>query len=599
MTVSCFPRAASCLALLAALAAPTAAQAGFDDVFPEGTLMWLAVDDVSGLNAAIERTSQGRLIADPAFGPLRAELERGVMGWVEDGRELLGVDLWEFVQRFEGAVAIGVLELRPAKVLGAEPDARVGLLAELRDDSSEAVLDDLDLLAERLVEEFPEEFVLKFEDRADVQASLLVDAAGEGTLSYAVEDGVLAMTLELGATQDAFSLETLLFAARGEGESALNEHPGFAASALAGPQDPGRARLWVDVPAIVQLDVDAQAAAGLPGPSEFERLGIDKLGPLTIVSRIDEADRQQQRASLSWGADFFLAPLLDAARGSGAPVAFDWMPPDAEFGVALDLDVPALFDAGLDMLSESQPDAAREVVTGMAAAEGELGFHPRDDLMEALSGQFGFFAREPAGGIAPGDMFGAANSFALVAGLRDAALMGEFFDAVIRGQGLHVARQREVFEGFEVFALPVFPGITLHYSLGGDVLVLSTNGDHVRDVLRRRADPELASFGNAETMRTARAQLPDEAVVLFAMDAAASLEGMFELPGQMAEMFVVTGETPPMIPWGDDEVRLDALLRDLAALLPSREIVRKHVEGYALTSMQLDASGVSVESTSP
>lgn len=599
MTVSCLSRVAGRLALLAALAAPTAAQAGFDDVFPEDTLMWFAADDVSGYEAAFARTAQGRLFADPGFAPLIEELERGVQGWVEMGRERLGVDLWELATQVEGALAFGLVEVVPPSEAGAEPAVALALLAELREDSGELVLDDLDLLAEKLVEAEPDQVVLKFEERAGVPASLLVGTEGDATIAWAVDEGVLAITMELGAAQESETLETLLFALRGEGESALNENPRFAASALTGAADPSRVRVWLDVPGFLQTMLEAQGREGLPPPPEIEQFGLDALGPLSLLTRIDDTHKQRQHMELSWGADFFLAPLLDAARGSGAPVAFDWMPPDAEFGVALDLDVPALFDAGLDMLSEAQPDAAREVVTGMAAAEGELGFHPRDDLMEALSGQFGFFAREPAGGIAPGDMFGAANSFALVAGLRDAALMGEFFDAVIRGQGLHVARQREVFEGFEVFALPVFPGITLHYSLGGDVLVLSTNGDHVRDVLRRRADPELASFGNAETMRASRAQLPDEAVVLFAMDAAASLEGMLELPSQMAEMFAVTGETPPMLPWGDDELRLDALLRDLAALLPSREIVRKHVEGYALTSMQLGASGVSVESTSP
>ncbi|GJM21076.1 MAG: hypothetical protein DHS20C15_09910 [Planctomycetota bacterium] len=596
MTAPALARAALALTCCAGLAAPLVAQSGFTDVLPGDTLAWAAIDDLEGALDGTLATQSYKVLMDPAFDALRAELAQGFTGMSDHYETVLGVNLLELLGHVEGGAAVALLHLRSRSIEGLPPDLAWTLLLDLKEGAGDDVLTALDELAELAVEDSEGRLVLKFEERAGVQASLLVelnDSEEVVTVSYAVDQDVLVIVQEFGAAQDELHLETLLLGVAGELDETLAEAPEFAAAGFVDQGAPARARLWADLGQLMLLGPVSEGSGDVQVP-----FGLDALGNFVIESSAS-ADGLLQDMSLHWDQGLDAAELVAAARGDNDPVALAWMPADVDLGAAAELDIAALADAWLSSISAQSPELAVALISGMNDLEAEFGFHPRDDVIEALNGQYGLFLREPEGGLDPNDVFGLIDSVAFCAGLDDASLLGEFFDAVIRSQGLHVARKRDIFEGFEVFALPVFPGIELFYSLGGDVLTLSTSGELVRDVLRRLGNPELASLAKEPSVVAARERLPQASSVLFAATAASTVESLVDWPrGAASAMSMVTDEIPS-VPWGDGDISLDALIVRLVELMPPRELVRQRVQGYSLVSLELTDGGIEVRSYAP
>lgn len=603
--------AAFVLLVGSALAAPRA-QHAFADVFPEDTALWFGVDDLSAFGEGFAASPFGALLADPDFAPFMEELQRGLLGAEAQLAERWGVDLAGLRAEFRGAAAFGVCEL---VVDDSDAPGRsrlvMALLLELDPGAEARTLEAVDALVEALVDGAEQDLSMRFGDIDGTATSQVVGFDTGATLSYTATDGALVFLGEGYAAQDDAGLHRWLDTLRARGlreggAASLLEAPEFVAAGLARVGAPSRLRGFARLPALVLAGSSRSPQDIARRRAAIEAWGLDACGPLAFEQSLD-ADGLRQQLRVTWGAEFRLSEFAAAVRAGGDPRALHWIPPEARSAWAFDSDPGATFDALLELLSREEPDAARDLVLKLAALEAEWGLHPRDDLLEALDGQFGWYAapqfegadaREGKALIAQlQDPIAFVRSWTLMLGLRDVDMVRGFVEARLRDLGLHVAQKFEEFEGYRVAAVPLpwLPGLSVSYALTEDLLVVGLDADQVRQVLRRRANPKLLSLADDPEFIEVRAALPPRVDQLQVVDLAGNLALLAQFweagvaSEAEAQRRIIGRVGGPDLLWGDGTIRWWALLERVTRLLPNADVFERHLRGANLSAMRVDA----------
>jgi len=473
-------------------------------------------------------------------------------------------------------------------------------MAEVGDDP-EAFADGFDALVDAWVEEAG--LVLKTDVVRELPVAIVVDAEGEqGELRYAFVDGTLVATISSRGVDPADDLGQLIDGLRGESEQLpLAESPAYAESLAAGADQPlAGVRAWVSLRPLWDLARLARQSADPEGATDSEWEMVENLGALavsTLAGASWYADgRSRSAAALTIEETSGVFSVLAAAVASQRCELLKLVPPGVDTAVAADLDLAAAFDASLELATEIDPELGWDLISGLADAEADLGFHPKDDLIDRTDGQLAFFLSEvPAEESLPGGLVPGGKNFALLVGLNDGEGMRLLIDALIRKHGLNAARSRQEFEGFDVYLIPIMP-VTVAYAVLDDLLVVSLAPSLVQDVLRRKAHPELASLAGSEDYLAARAELPEQASMLSYARGGDGLRSALKtlLEVQRSGQLMISPVSPPVVLPPELQATLERLE------LPGPEVVDRYVDGVELAVITIHEDGsLSVAQTTP
>lgn len=574
-------------ALVAVLAARSAAQPAFEEVLPESTVIAMLVDDLAGSRADVSDSSWGRVWADPAFAEARAVFESSIDAWAATSKEAWGSDPLELLDMLQGQAALALLQLAPPVGEDEPPTVVLALLLGLGE-HAEAFADGFDTIIDRWVKQAG--LVLKTGVVRELPMATVLDPDGKkGELRYTFAENTLVAVIASRGSEQGDQLGLLVDALHGEGEHVLADSPAYRASSAAPlPDDLHGMRFWCDFAAPWKLlrDFAEEAGTGSETWKVIDGLRLDALTSFSASSWFQEGwGRSISQLAVTEAEGLF--GVLSAAIQDQRPQLLALVPPGVHTAVALDLDLAAAFDASLELATRIDPKLGWSLISGMSDAEAELGFHPKDDLVDRLDGQLAFFmGTVPPEEALPGTDAADPRGFCLLVGLQDGEEVRRLIDDQVRRNGLHAARSRQEFEGFDLYLIPIMP-VTVVYAVLDDLFILSLSPSLVQDVLRRRANPELASLATDESFQAARALLPEDATVVSYARAGDGLRSVLAMLNavQSSGSLALNPMAPP--------TELPPELAEWLARfpLPGPEVVDRHIEGAELGVVTLGADG--------
>jgi hypothetical protein len=587
--------AASLLVALTSVPAFAAGDVSFEEVLPKGTLGLVLVDDMAALREDLSTTSWGRVLFDPEMSSVRGGLEDGLADMAARGNENWGHDPLAMLDAVEGQVAFALLELTlPQNLMDDTPGVAFAVLMELGE-GEEEFADAFDGLIERWVEDSGQ--LLKTETVRELPAALVVDPDGrEGEMAYLFADSVLVMVLTNSASDATELAGVLVDGLRGEAEDALLDEPAYADSvASRGVVEASGVRMWGHLGAMWELIFALAEAEDEDSVQGMQDMGLDRLRSLASTVWIDDGwVHTTGRVAVAEpdGMWSVVAAAIDDQRCQ----LLDLVPPGVVSAFAADVDMSAAFDAGLELAASIDPEVGLGIITDMAEMEADLGFHPKDDLIDGLDGQLMLFMSEvdvtealPLGG-------GEPMNFCVAAGLYDGEEMRRLLDALVRRNGLHAARTRVEFEGYDLYLIPLGPGLNLAYAVLDDLLVLSASPSLVQDVLRRKANPDLMSLASSDFFSEARSKLPEAETFVQYARAGDSIRTVFTMLGEIQRTGAI--QFNPLEP--PEELPEELLVFLRALTLPEGDVVERHVGGAEVAVWSLDeAGGLTVDQVLP
>jgi hypothetical protein len=524
------------LALLAARApaqdapkpAPAPAKPGFESFAPKNTLFFIGVDNLDLLRADCAASPWGRLCADPTNEALRKSFASLLTKLGAATEKEMGIDVVEAIERVTGRVGIASFgELGPtghdfAFTWGMESQEHV---AELR------------ALAQKALDHANEQgkLVLKTETEGDVEVTLAVPKDPEShdpDLRIGAAGPVLLVDGAAGSFRDKSNFQNAVAALKGEGKESLASLSSFKESRAARA---GGVKFWFDTGATVRARFaaakaakkegeaadapDAESDDGGYGAKMSAALGFDELGPLS--ARVDvNATEMRVEALQAWGGKGGLAQLLTGWLSGSDVSLLQVIPAEAEHALAVHVD----FAKGM-----AASAAIEKAVTGVdvppdgsapadpnAPPDADAPLDPKRDFMDHLDGRIAFYiANVDPSEAAP--MLGTSKprGLCLALGVKSAEPLRASLEKFLRSMGLHAARKKSEFQGFQVFTVPVTP-LTIHYAVLDDVALISTSLTMLQDVLRRKSDKELKNLaGDASFKREFEALTPGSSLVLW------------------------------------------------------------------------------------
>ncbi len=589
------PRRLATLLLTAPLAAQTAAtQQGFEHVLPANTLAFVGVADVEQMSKDFRASSSGRFWYDPACSSLRETLCDHVDVLTSQVHAELGVDPLELLEMLHGRVALAVVGL-PGDATAFHDDGDVSgmalvLLADTGEDRDRCA-QVVDALVARLAE--ASGAVRKSNLLGETEVSVIeLDApGGEGgtlRLNHAFHGDTLLVTFEKHPLAHD-PLDALLARLDGEPGEVLADRPQYRGSIAA---QAGGLQGWADLGRVMDFVHDAVAGSEDEDDLQImERLGLFDLGCLSFSSRY-AAGESRFDLSLDWGGGGWIPSFMRLLCVSGPASTLDAVPQDCRSAMAARLDFGGLFDTAVKALMESGEVEMSDVTGFLAESEEMLGFNLRDDLLDALDGQVTVVTAEVDASEAFMGTEADPQNYALLIGLADGQRINTLVEATVRKMGLHAARQRQEFQGYEMYSVPVFPGIEVNYAILPDMAVISLSGTLLQDVLRRKAGGDLPDLAGDQDFSARAASLLREPGMLQYTDTAGSVKGLFRALGGMSEMFEGFARGAP-----DELAGLFSLLTDLPRV--DEAVIEKHFAGASVTAMAVDEQGLRVQTVSP
>jgi len=583
-------------ALLLVLAAPAAAvqdkagsPPGFEHVVPSDAVLFVGTADVEALGREFRSSPGGRFWYDPANAPLREALEARIDGLTAQMHAELGVDPLKFLEMLHGRLALTTVGMPRVEDLGPGPPHgfALALLADVGPDR-DACETLVSAFADRLAEELGA--VRKSAVTGDTEISVLEIARGdENEPSLRLEHGfhgdTLVLTLELHPMQPD-ALETLVARLDGEPGESLADVPRFAGSLAA---ESGGTQLWIDCGRILGLLREALVSQGDDEQANFlGRTGLFDLGCLAMNSGYEKAG-SRMRLHLDWWGSGWIQTFARLACVSGSASTLSVVPADCLSAFAAHVDFGGLFDAVVKALIDSGAVTMPDVVGFLTEAEESLGFNPRDDLLEALDGQVTLVGCSvPPEEAMPG-VEGDPQNMVLLVGLKDGARVNGIIEDAVRRTGLHAARKRAEFQGYEMFSVPVFPGVEVHYAVLPDLAVLSLSGTLLQDVLRRKADGDLPTLAKDKEFQARLASLTRSPGLLEYQDTAANAKAAFRALDSVGELLQRM-----------DHGELAGLIGLLTGLPKVDEaLIDKHFKGATVAALSVDEHGLAMEAVSP
>jgi hypothetical protein len=348
--------------------------------------------------------------------------------------------------------------------------------------------------------------------------------------------------------------------------------------------------MWADVGGIMRMVFDNLESFGKLDKDEaklIETLGLRDVGVMSMNLHCDEAG-SRAALRLDWTGDGWIPRLSRQVCRPGTFRSLAYVPADCRGVQALQSDPAGLFDAVVKMLIEFGELSPADLVEGLTDFEAELGFNPREDLLELLDGELVFMVSDvdqsEAFPFTPMDPI----NFAAIMGLVDGEEMRTLVDGVIRRMGLHVGLRSEEFLGYMVTYLPLIPGFSLYYAILDDMVVVSMSPTMVHDVLRRRSSADLPSMRSAADFRQVADRLQGGYGLLGYSDSAAELKSALRMLKGFPEFFGAQGQAVPgelawlaQMPW------------------PEESVVDKYFSGGTASALTIDETGLMFESIGP
>ena len=578
-----------CLALLAVLAAPAAAQQGFEHVVPSDAVFYAGAVDIEALGRAFRDSPSGRFWYDPANAPLREALEARVDALTAQMHAELGVDPLDLFDMLHGRLAIATVGLPRAEDLDDGPPRGFGVafLADVGSDR-DACEDLFSSLADRLAEELGA--VRKSAMAGDTEVSVLDIGGGSDEHSvrfkHAIHESTLVLTVELHPMQPD-AMETLIARLDGEPGESLADTPRFADTLAA---ETGGTQLWIDFGRIMDV---VRAAAEAHGEDDealdiMRRCGLFDLGCLAMCSNY-EPSGTRMHMRLDWSGDGWIQTFARLACVPGPATTLSVLPADCVSAFAAHVDFTGLFDAIVKALIDSGAATMADVVGFLTDAEDNLGFNPRDDLLDSLDNQVTLASCPvPAEEAMPG-VEGGPENMVLMLGLKDGSRLNTLVEDAVRKTGLHAARKRSEFQGYEVFSVPVFPPFDVHYAMLPDMAVISLSGTLLQDVLRRKAGSDLPTLADNQEFKERLASLTHTPGMLEYQDTAANAKAAFRALASLGDM-LREFDVGPL-------AGLVSLLEDLPPT--DDELIDKHLKGATVAALSVDERGFAMEAVSP
>ncbi len=477
----------------------------FADVFPKGCIAYASVRDFPALKSSFDGSPFGRFFADPGF---KATFEALTRKWEEQAdseAEKVLSKLRDSLDLIQGEIAVALLEVDKDS---ETPDFAAALLINVGDKTDEFA---------RIVEELFDEIVkegkaiLKHDDLDGVPMIRMLEKPEEGEevddqeVQFAASNGVACLVVAAGsAAQDNHLGRLLRQAADQEGES-LRQDPAFTETALA--TCVAQVEMYLHVGTLAQLGRDQMEAepedgevlepgSEDPGPEGFnpeeafnpEAMGLLSFGAVTFQGGLDLSGGSVS-AELKWSEVKPLQQILSALFSGSDTVSFaSWVPADAKSFTSIAADLKALLDLSLSFSKTEE--------SGIPP--------PVSEAFKILNGQLAFFVSSvpPEEGLPIPQMPEPLN-FALFLGVHDSKAADAFVTEMLRPMGLHAARRREEFLGFQVYHLPVGGFINVHYAVLEECVLASLSDTLIKDVLRRKSNPELESLLGSGNVKTA------------------------------------------------------------------------------------------------
>ncbi len=592
---------------------PTAAarRAGFETVFGQHALLFFGVDDLPELLADWAASPWGRLAKDEAALPVRSSFSALLDAVAVRSKAGYGFDAVDTFELLRGRFAV---TLAGAFAGALDPDHPVDFFAMAAVDAGEhagEVRDRLLLGVDQLAERG--KLVVKRETfgTREVVQMVPTHAEGRGVIQMAAVQETVAVGAVGGSylTSEAF-LHTL-DGLDGEGVESLAQLPAFLSSLAALP---GGAKLFVDTGALMRAGLKAAAAdpAAAANPlAEIQRqLGLDQLGVLG-ARLIINADGMRLDAHQAWSGGA-LAKLLDAWLGDGDLTLLKLLPADAQNAVALHLDLAAGIDATIAVTKEmGVPSPFDGGGGGGDAAPTAVGapapFDVRKELLDHLDGRIAFVSAtvdESESWMGSTNQRGEGVNYALVVGTKNAEALAASLDRQLRSQGLHAARRRAEFEGFQVYTLPMGP-VSISYAIVADFLAVSPSPTLLQDLLRRKANGELANLAADPVFQRQLAATGRPSALYFWSKSSAELVG--QALGASSFVRAIPSDVD-----GDEghggtaaegsdpqavlEERLDAFVAALEGLDPA--LITKHLPAGSVLALGCDQGGIWLEGVS-
>lgn len=494
--------------------APEAPRApGYEHFVPAEAVAFVGIDHLDELLAGFRASAYGRLLDDEKAAPVKAAFESLLEAIAAESKTELGLDAVEFLSRIDGRVGIclggefakgedegwGALAFESTQHAG-ELHERLGAMLAKLTESGQAIVKHEEIGGRGFTEIRP------------------LDAADEGGFRLAQSGSTLAVGLAIGAAAaEGGEFVRFVQGLDGGGGDSLAMQPEFLASLAARS---GGVKFFLDVGRMMRASMPV-AEPGGEEPEEARRqrvIGIDRLGALAAHALVD-ARGYTVAAHLAW-QPVGVAKVLDAVLAGGEHALVDLLPVDAVFAASLQLDLPAGIEAAEEFAKEMREGplfGSPADEAGASGAQESDAFHPRRDLLDHLDGR-GVIAMVPCEPeeslLGMGMQEGQPSvNVAMLLGARNGAALSASLDKLLRSQGLHAARRRSEFEGYQVYTLP-FGMISLHYVVLDDLFVSSPSITLVQDVLRRRANGELTNLGKSEAFTQQKKALQGQAGLL-------------------------------------------------------------------------------------
>jgi hypothetical protein len=555
---------------------------------PSGSLLYAGIDSVEQVRADFAASAWGRLLADPANEVVRASFTQLLERMSEGSKKETGFDVVETVQWITGRAGVGMFG-----DMGALEGTDFGYTAALE------APDHIAELRERAQKVFDKQgedghVVLKHETEGDVDVTLAVPKEGakgdfDGDVRVAAAGSVLLVDGASGAFREKPNFRDALAGLRGEAKDPLSAVPGFKSSLAARA---GGIKFWFDSGKLIR----AEAATGASTPM-VAMLGIEEFGALSARLTLD-AKELHLEALQTWSEKCALAKLLGAWLAGSDTSLFKLIPAEAEHAIALHLD----FTKGMDatdafrkangMAPEAPPADPAAGADPAAAADAPP--DPRKDFMDHLDGRIAIFG----GQVDPSEalpFFGGEGpplSICMVIGVKAAEPLRASLDRAMRQIGLHAARKKSEFQGFEVFSVPIMP-MMLHYAIVDDVAVLSLSPTLLQDVLRRKSDKELKNLGADPSFKREIEGLTSNASLVLWEKVDPKL---FQAIGTQMAAAMEAGRAEGDSPGDAMERALSSFIQSLGSIDPA--VAAKHLPPGSVVGFGVDANGLHLEGVS-
>ena len=469
--------------LFAALASPVVfaedeESVSSDRLLPPGVLLHIRISDMTDLKERLPQTGFGKLYADESMDKVRDKIAEAFNKASEDAGKELGFPLSDLLNLPTGEVTLALLQPAGRDLAGVVM-MEIGEQQETLDKALAKLDETLTAQGAKKKTETIEEVEVTIYELPKPGAD--ESSEEKNSFCFFAEDGLFVGGSDLSVLQDVLS--------RWDGESddvlAEEEVYSYIREKCATREDDDSVIEWyIDPIGLIGAALNANEGAAFQAlmfQNYLPITGFDKLK--AIGGNMDLAEGGYDVHSRSFM--FVEQPTTGVLRALEFP-ATDLTPPtwvgaSAPQYTALNWDVPGAYSALVEMTN---------ALAGAGIAEQKLdelaqqaGFHPKDDLLDHLDGQFVMLGDSNSGS----EQVAQKALFAVK--LKDTTKFQETLNIILEKAGSNV-KERE-FEGTKVYDIPSpSPEVAPAFAIAKDYFFISTHADLLEAALRPRSSDD-------------------------------------------------------------------------------------------------------------